>query len=179
MANDNSLFAALRSALLYGFSVHNLPNILVERDFQPEQQGAPTPSCIFISKIYDTRYGHAGVSYGIDVDDNFVETNTQYMETAIQCTARIDPNSIYDEFPTSGDLINIASQIMQSGVIIAQLKAQEIGVLRIRDIRSPNIVNDYDRNEVVPSFDVIFTHKRSMPWVIESVDIIETGIHRV
>lgn len=180
MASDNTLYSTIRSILLSGLTAQGLPNVLVEQDYQPEQQGAPSASCVFMSRLFDTRHGFSKRSYVDDVGGpGLIETDTQQMETTIQCMARISVQDYDFNAPTAGDLINIASHILQSDQALVQLKAQGIGVLRIRDIRAPYIVNEYDRNELSPSFDITFTHKRSLVWTVPAVDSIEYGIHRV
>ena len=61
---------------------------------------------------------------------------------------------------TASDICNYAASIMQSRTTVATLEAQDVGVLKITNIRNPYFSDDRQRYEANPSFDFTLTHKQ-------------------
>lgn len=97
-------------------------------------------------------------------------TETQQYMTTFQFSALAtqDPSNVASL--TASDIVNYAAAIMQSLTTIQTLQAQNIGILKIGDIRNPAFSDDRQRYEYSPSFDVTFTTKQ----VISSVQPIIT-----
>jgi hypothetical protein len=80
---------------------------------------------------------------------------------------------------TESDILNIVSGIMQSDTLLAAFRAAGAGILRVTDVRNPYIVDDRDRFEAVPSFDIVLTHKRKTVSAIPAVVTYEANVSRV
>lgn len=175
--NDNALINAVRTVLLAGLAANSQSDVLVAQDYQPDQQGISNSKIIYIHKIADNRYGFTQKK---DVDNSvdFTHTETQQMETSFQLSARM-PVSVTVGSISPADVLNLAAMILQSDVAQASLQALGIGIYRVAPVRHLIIVNDFNRNEASPSFDIILTHKRSITGNIPAVDTFESNLRRV
>lgn len=89
-----------------------------------------------------------------------VHTETQQYETTFQFSALATQNPATPTQYTASDVVNLIASILQSSVTIAALQAHGVGIERITDVRNPYFLDDRDRYEASPSFDVTVTHKQ-------------------
>ena len=102
-----------------------------------------------------------------------VYTETQQYITTFQFNALATQDPSNTANLTASDILNYAAYVMQSLTTITALEAIGVGVLKIGQIRNPYFVDDRDRFEANPSFDVSFTTKQTIitvqPVVTEEV----------
>jgi hypothetical protein len=131
--------------------------VALVRSNQPTQQGTPTGSAVYFTKLFDRRYGSPA---RLDVWDGetFVHTERQVYVSTWQFEATVpQPAEL-----SPSDILNIVSGIIQSDGIIAAFRAAGVGVQRVTDVRNPYIVDDRDQFAAVPSFDIVLSHRRVM-----------------
>lgn len=176
--NDNALFSLVKSVVAQGISDYLDIDVIVRRDYQPNQQGAALGAAIYIHVITDNRYGYPR-KVTQWVDDHFEHTETVWNETTFQVNARIIQDPANTEQLTANDVVNIVAATLQSDLAIATFKAQNVGIYRVQQIRQTPVRNDMDRNEFSPSFDFTLAHQRSIVRVTPKLQSIDAGIYPV
>jgi hypothetical protein len=154
-------------------------NYVVIQKNGPDQQGLPTNPGVFLEKIGDHRYGYKSVkqTYRPTTDD-FAETETQVLETTFQISALVIQNPNDLTIPTASDVANYVCMYMQSNSVISNLRQQGVSILRVSDVRNPYFVDDRERFEGNPSFDLIVTHSNSITISVPSAEkVIGTVIY--
>jgi len=179
--NDKELNALFMGPLLTAMTGDiRLNGVRLARNFQQTQQGAATGPYVYFVKISDHRFGHP---YRADVWDEGAQTmrhtEMQVYETTYQLSAWVPQDAADVTALTESDILNIVSGIMQSDAILAAFRAAGAGILRVTDVRNPYIVDDRDRFEAVPTFDVVLTHKRDIASTLPAVVAYEANISRV
>jgi len=91
-----------------------------------------------------------------------VYTEIEQYETTFQISGLSTQNPANTTQLTASDIVNYASYVMQSLATITALEAQNVGILRILDIRNPYFSDDRVRYEASPSFDFTLTHKQTI-----------------
>lgn len=109
----------------------------------------------------------------------FDHADRQLYESTYQLSAWVpqDPASV--NALTESDVLNIVSGIMQSDAIIAAFRASGVSLLRVTEVRNPYIVDERDRFEAVPSFDIVLLHHRETVSTLPAVVTYEANINRV
>jgi hypothetical protein len=183
--NEINLFTLLRGLLLDGLTAQGRSDVEVKQNFQPLHGGAPAQSqaVVFFSRISDRQYGHAQrLSTYVPDLERFDAGETQWLETTIQCNALAFSNPEDPDYlanPTVSDLINLSARILGSEFAIRRLMAQNVGVYKIENIRTPYNVNDVDRFEMAPSFDVVLVHPDAIAWPVPKIDNFTPNLYRV
>lgn len=179
--NDKQLAALFMAQLLPAMqATSGLAGVKLARSFQSRQQGANSSPYVYFFKIGDHRYGHPERKDVFDAQaGTFTHTEIQQYETTYQFSAWVpqDPKDVTGL--TESDILNVVSGIIQSDAIISAFNAAGVGILRVTDVRNPYIVDDHDRFEAVPSFDVILTHKRTSVATIPAVTTYESNVSRI
>lgn len=101
------------------------------------------------------------LSNGVDVEE------LQYRQTLFQLWGYVPPAA---DGLTTADVVNMAAMAMQSNRLLAALKAQGIGVLRVTEVTNPFRSNEYERFEANPTFDVTITHRVSVTDVAPAIE---------
>ena len=179
--NDKQLNALFMAQLLPAMQAQPaLAAVGLARNFQPTQQGAATGPYVYFFKIGDHRYGHTKrADVWDDTAQTFTHTESQRYETTYQFSAWIPQNPKDVTSLTESDILNIFSGIMQSDAIISAFQAQEVGIIRVTDVRNPYIVDERDRFEAVPTFDIVLTHERKTVSTIPAVVTYDANVSRV
>lgn len=176
---DNSIIKELITVLKSGFTGLSL-SVTVKQANQPTQQGVVSTPVIYISKIGDRRIGSPQKEDKYDEEIlTMVHTETQVYETTFQINALSTQNPSNTTQHTASDLINFAAYILQGESALVSLRAKNIGVLRVTDIRNPYFVNDSDQFQASPSFDVTLTHKQVIITTAPVVVSTEYNVQRV
>lgn len=155
-------------------------DVIVRQSYQPTQVGTESKSSIYFFKIGDHRYGSLGIFDEWDLNLlQMTHTEIQHYESTFQINALSiqDPSNITSL--TASDLVNITSAILQSYKAQQSFSDNDIGVLRITDIRNTHFLNDMDNFEASPSFDFILSHKQIKKTVSPIVESKEIKIYRV
>lgn len=179
--NDKELNALFMAQLLPAMQAQpDLYGVKLARNFQQTQQGAATGPYVYFVKIGDHRYGHVERREIWDETAGaFKHQETQQYETTYQLSAWVPQDSKDVTSLTESDILNIVSGIMQSDALMAAFRGAGAGILRVSEVRNPYIVDDRDRFEAVPSFDLVLTHKRTTVSTIPAVVTYESKFGRV
>lgn len=162
---DYDLFAAVVAVLRAGMAM-DAATLDIEQNNQPRTSGRPNKRALLLDQIHARRYGHVKREDlpDPDVPTRMIHRETQIYETTIQVSSLAKPPPVTGVLdvnePTAADLANQAAAVMQSDATIAALRALDIGVLRITDVRTPHFRNDRDQFEAAPNFDFVLTHKQ-------------------
>lgn len=178
---DNELITLFRTIItdgLTGVPVDPVPDIV--QAYQPTTQGTPLNSTVFFYKVSDHRYGSPKWLNTYDADSGVeIHQEIQAYETVFQFNALAIQNPNTVSF-TASDLVNLVSQILQSERSIRTLESNNVSLLRITDVRNPYFTDDFERYEASPSFDVTFTHTRTLTTTVPViVPPVAAGIHRI
>lgn len=179
--NDKQIAALFMAQLLPTMqAVTDLAGVKLKRNFQARQHGADSTAYVYFVKIGDRRYGHPERRDVWNVQTEvFDHVEIQQYESTYQFSAWV-PQTPQDVTSLSeSDILNTVSGIIQSDSILAAFQAQEVGILRVTEVRNPYIVDDRDQFEAIPSFDVILTHKRQLAITLPAVVAYEANISRV
>jgi hypothetical protein len=158
--NDNDIFALVIGIIRDALMAQSI-SANVRQSNQPRQQGTPTQNTVLIQKIYNKRYGFLSRSdVWDDVNEVIVHTEKQWIEATYQIStlAIQDPND--STLLTASGLANLVAQIMQTDSTLAALRAQNVGIYRVIDIRNPFFTDDKERFEASPSFDFTVTYEQ-------------------
>lgn len=148
-------------------------NYLVVQKNEPSQEGVPTAPTIFFEKLFDKPYGFPMVESDYQSEfGNFAEVETQLYETTFQISALVPQDPTNLTIPTASDVANYLCMYMKTRTVVAILMQAEVGILRVTDVRNPYFVDDRERFEASPSFDLILTHKRVITMTVPAVDKI-------
>ena len=178
--NDKQLAALFMAQLLPRMTADaEIATVKLARNFQPRQQGATTGPYVYFFKVGDRRYGHP---FRRDLWNtgtaSFDHTELQKYETTYQFTAMAPQDPAATTELTESDILNRVSGIMQSDALIAAFRAAGAGILRITDVRNPYIVDERDRFEALPSFDVVLTHSRNTVATLPAVVAYDANLSR-
>lgn len=153
--NDKDLITAIRLELVRELPGQGYAGAQILQDYQPDNEGRVTGPVVYIHKISDPRYGwQSRVESKNPISGEVTRTESQWMRSGYQFTC------LAPSYPA--DLANICAMLMNSRSVIQSLMAKGVGIERITDIRTPYFKNDRDQFEQTPSFDVIFTHQRTI-----------------
>jgi hypothetical protein len=167
---DKELFALLITTLQTGLTAQSL-SVGIQQNYQPTQEGAPSGPTIFLQKIGDHRYGFPSRVVAYSSPGVSTLTETQLYESRFQFDALAIQDPSDTSGPTASDLLNWAAMIFQGEAAIATLAANQVGVLRVTDIRQPFFRDEKERFEASPSFDLIVRYPRVMVTSIPSTKL--------
>lgn len=177
---DNELIKAFYPIIKQGFIDLGLLNVIVRQAYQPVQQGTETSPSVYFFKLFDKRYGSPEKLSFYDVgDDQNKQIYRQLYETTFQVSALSAQDPRNTNSLTSSDLVNLTSEILQLDSAIQQLEQNEIGILRITDIRNTMFTDDRGQFEESPSFDFTLRHIQDRLLDIDYISTIESGLYRV
>lgn len=170
---DNELIELFLPVINAGLVARGFAGVAVKQAYQPTQQGAVSTPVVYFSKVGDRRLGWVDRE---NVFDDFAQemehTEAQCYETTFQFNAYVVANPGNPSY-TASDLCNTVAQILQADSTLQTFATVGVGVLRIGDVRNIYFVDDRDRHEASPSFDIVFTHKQiftNVDPVVSSVD---------
>lgn len=171
------IMAQLKPAMV---ATSGLADVLLTRNYQQTQQGATTGPTVYFVKISDKRYGQTKRkdTYNTTPAD-FTHTERQAYETTYQFSAWVPQTPSDVNVLTESDILNAVSGIMQSDTILQAFRAAGVGIQRITEVRNPYVVDDRNRFEAVPSFDIVFTHSRDVVSTIPAVVTYGANLSRV
>jgi hypothetical protein len=168
---------ALTSAVAQAGWTHQGKPYAVWQKNQPTQQGIPTSPTIFFEHLFDVSRGWQKMDYDenqLDPSGNsLVGTETQLYEFHYQVSAWViqDPNDL--TIPTASDVLNKVRMYLQSRNQMRIWRQNNVGVLRIQEVRNPYIQDDRQRFEATPSFDIVFTNQKQIAYTVGRIKVIE------
>lgn len=170
--NETALIAGFRAALL-----PRLPGVEIVQGYQPTTQGVPDGPALVLYAVTDVDYGWVKRSQVWDEPtQQFVTQETQIRETTLQVNAVIPGIGLSAETPA--ELCSRARAHLRSDVVLADLRASGLSILRVRDTRRVWTAQaDGGQPESNPSFDVTVRHSdiltATAPAVTATAIIIE------
>jgi hypothetical protein len=177
---DNELIKIFYPIIKDGLIDAGLTNVVVRQSYQPTQQGAEKQDAVYFFKIDDKRYGWVGMVDKWDFQSaTMTHTEIQHYETTFQVNALSTQDPANENSLTASDLVNIVSQIMQSYKAQSQLASNDVGILRITNIRNPYFFNDRDNFEASPSFDFTLSHKQIRETTSPIIESAELKIYQI
>lgn len=177
---DNDLIRVFLPIINSGIAAAGLTGVTIKQANQPTAQGANTNPTIYFFKVSDHRYGFLDRRDVWDeINEVMIHTEVQQYETVFQFSALVRQNPRTPVNYTASDLVNECAAILQSDVAMTQLFQNDIGILKITDIRNPYFTDDRDQYEASPSFDVTFTHKQTRVSTVPVIESVEYNVKRI
>lgn len=164
---DNQVIIAIIAELNNQLSDNNLSDVKVKQSYQPTQQSVSEERRIFIHKITNPQVG-SGLVYN---DDKRTQQHLKRASFQFDALAQQDPSDINSL--TAGDIVTIAADLLQSYDALRNLRANGVNIERVTDVRPSYFINDKDRNESSPSFDLTVTYIHEYEKEIPSI----TGVN--
>jgi hypothetical protein len=176
---QNDLFTLIRTTVTAGLTRFGVTGFEVQRSYQWIKQGAPFSNAVFFFPITDHRVGSPKQSSkwgGTQMQD----TQKQIIESTFQVFARVNMGANGATVsPTASDVTHLVADVFMSDLVIMQLQAQNVGVLRVTDVVNTFEDNDKDRHEQVPFFEITLSYTNTRESIGAPIEFIEPGIHRV
>jgi len=179
--NDKQLSALFMAQVMPRMQAQSdLAGVTLARKFQPRQQGAATGPVVYFYKLPDHNHGSPQRREIFDTGAGaFQQTQRQLVQSTYQFSAWVPQDPASTSALTESDVLSVVSAIMQSDGLIAAFVAAGVGVQRVTDIRNPYFVDERDRFEAEPSFDIALTHYRTLVSALPAADAYEANISRV
>lgn len=154
--------------------------IPIRQDYQPTAQGLPSGLVLLVHYVTETRYGFTRrAEVWNPATQQFDRVQEQRIETILQLSVSGPQDPADTTGPTLIDWAQRAAMALGSDDCIELLRAQGIGMTRIRDVRIVYAVDDLEQHEGSPSFDATFTHRDTVTDTLPGVTASEVVIHRV
>lgn len=150
------------------------------RAFQPRQGGRPELGFFSYYLVSTRRHGFPGFrdEYA-PADDEFRHHQSQVYEARYQFSALVPQNPEDAAAPTEHDVLCRLADIMAGVRFREALHAQQVGILRILDVRNPYYTDERDRFAASPSFDAVLTYSRSRVETVAPIAATEFNLYRV
>lgn len=160
---DNDLFKVIIAELKSLLAGEGLSDVKIKQSYQPTQQSVSEQRRIFIHKVTNPQVG-----VGIVYDEN--KRIQQHLKRAVfqfDALAQQDPSDINSL--TASDILTIAADLLQSYDAVRNLRNNGVNIERITEVRPSYFINDKDRNESSPSFDLTVTYQHNYEKEIPSI----------
>jgi len=177
---DNALIALIISTLIAGEETAGISGTPIKQAFQPTLQGVNSEPTAYLHKLGDRAIGYPKWEDTWNADTELMDhVETQQYETTFQISALStqDPNNTAQY--TASDILNLIRSIIQSQASVATFEAQNVGILRVTEIRNPYFLDDRQQNEASPSFDFTMTHKQIITSSLQPVTPISVALYPV
>lgn len=178
--NDNQVLAIVIAILNAGLPTIGIPGVTVLQNYQPRIQGVPTTPVVYLHKINAPRYGFPGQS-------DVYNSSTQLFDhvDSFWRTPSWQVNGLSTQDPadttqlTASDIVEGTADVLQLPSTRTQLLQNNIGILRITDVRETYFIDDRDRHEQQPSFDFTLTYQRMIQSTENPVTCFNLDIDRI
>ncbi len=170
---DNDLFKVIIAELNTLLAVEGLSDVKVKQSYQPTQQSVSEQRRIFIHKVSNPQ-----VVVGIVYDEN--KRIQQHLKRAVfqfDALAQQDPSDINSL--TASDILTIAADLLQSYDAVRNLRNNGVNIERVTEVRPSYFINDKDRNESSPSFDLTVTYQHNYEKEIPSISGANSNLQGV
>lgn len=151
----------------------------VGRNQQPTNQytGAdkddPIKTRIFLYSITKGNDGH-GRAYTQGVD--FTRTDFQQKSKSIQVSVVHSFDYTDVNARTPEDVADLVHDLLDSPDAIESLRSKGIFVQNVGDVRPIFFVNDKDRNEQTPNFDLLVNYSSAITKAADYVDVVDSDV---
>lgn len=173
---DNELMIAIRLELisqLANYSARDLSDVEVSRSYQPTQQAATEQRVIVIHRITNPQVG-GGLKY---IGSNRIEQRFKRATFQFDCLAPFDESDTNALLPL--DIATIAADLLQSYTGIRNLRAKGVNIERVTDVRPSYFINDKERHESAPSFDLTVNYQHDYGNEIPDITRVTTNNYGV
>lgn len=164
---DNQLIQFMAAQLDAAMVASNWNYIVLQKD-NPTLEGIPSAPAVFFEKLFDHAYGWPieDLEYNKPPVDNYSDNETQLLETTFQISALViqDPSNL--NLPTASDVVNYLNLWLRHWVTLQQFRTQNVGILRVTQIRNPWFEDDRHRFEAHPNFDLVLTHQNVLTMTV-------------
>lgn len=128
---------------------------------------------IFLYSVTKSNDGH-GRSY--TPGENFTRTDFQQRSKSIQVSVihSFDETNINAKTPE--DVADLVHDLLDSPDAIKNLRDKDIFVQNVGDVRPIFFVNDKDRNEQTPNFDLLVNYSSSITKTTGYVDVVDSVV---
>lgn len=179
---ENAIYAVL-FPLLDAFLAAEFPTLTITcyKSYNPTQQGVNSGAGVYVHRIGATR--RYGSPRRVNYWDSGVEyyKETQILETPFQVDALLieDPKTATSATVTACDIAESVADYLQSAEGMAALRAADLSIYRITDIRLTYITDDRNRDESSPSFDFTLQHESVRISEVPIVSTFEAGLYPI
>lgn len=172
---DRSLL--IRQSLLPLLAEQELEDVIVATSYQPAEAGRSNGATLYFFQIpTGGRYGwQARKEKWNDLTDTMDREELQPMREGFQMQALNDSGVGI----AAADLAVMAAMLVGCASFREALAAEGVGIERITAIRSPYVRNEFDQNELAPSFDFTLTHTARILQISRAIDRAEINFIRV
>ncbi|ATW57888.1 hypothetical protein CNR33_00042 [Pseudomonas phage tabernarius] len=152
---------------------------VVQKD-QPTQQGTNSAPTIFFQKLFDVPRGFPKATFGKDEETGeWMDGIQQAYETHFQISVLNWQDPTNENINTASDLVNGVFQLLMIESMRSTMKAKNLMVLRVDQVRNPSFENDKGQFEYHPNFDLVLTHNAMRRIKIDTTEVVEGTIRFV
>ena len=160
---DNQIIPLIINTIIAQEAIAGINGTPIKQAFQPTMQGVNLEPTAYIHKIGDRRYGYPlKLDVWDSATDTEVHTETQQYETTFQVTALSTQDPTNTNQYTASDILNLIAYCLQSAYAVQTFEANNVGILRVMDVRNVPFIDDRNQYEYQPSFDFVMTHKQTI-----------------
>ena len=170
---DNDLIKVIIAELKAQLSAFSLSDVKIKQSYQPTQQSVSNQRRIFMHKVANPQVG-SGFKYVGD------KRTQQYLKRAsfqFDALAQQDPSDI--DSLTASDILTTAADLLQSYDAVRNLRNNGVNIERVTDVRPSYFINDKDRNESSPSFDLTVTYQHEYEKEIPSINGVNCNLQGI
>ncbi len=170
---DNDLFKIIIAELKLLLADEGLSDVKIKQSYQPTQQSVSEERRLFIHKVINPQVG-TGIVY------SGTKRTQQHLKRAsfqFDALAQQDPSDINSL--TASDILTTAADLLQSYSAVRNLRNNGVNIERVTDVRPSYFINDKDRNESSPSFDLTVTYQHNYENEIPSINGVNSNLHGV
>lgn len=170
---DNDLFKVIIAELRTLLDSEGLDDVKIKQSYQPTQQSVSEGRRIFIHKVTNPQVG-SGIIY------DGTKRTQQYLKRAsfqFDALAQQDPSDINSL--TASDILTTAADLLQSYAAVRNLRNNGVNIERVTDVRPSYFINDKDRNESSPSFDLTVTYQHEYEKEVPSITGVNSNLHGI
>lgn len=177
---DSPFIIALRAVLTTRYQTFGFGDVAIKQAEQPTQQGIMINRALYVRKILDYRYGYPQRRDEYEESTNtFLHIESSQIIATYQFNAISRLNPADDAAITAADVLKFTAAAIQSDAVMAALRAEGIGVLRVQDLRNVYEIDDQGRHQATPMFDAKFTYRDEIIDRIPRVDTYDLNVKRV
>jgi len=170
---DNDVLKVIISELKSQLNLYGLSDVKIKQSYQPTQQSKSNQRRIFIHKVTNPQIG-TGFKYA------GTKRTQQYFKRAsfqFDALAQQDPSDINSL--TASDILTAAADLLQSYDAVRNLRSNGVNIERITDVRPSYFINDKDRNESSPSFDLTLTYQHEYEKEVPPIEGVNSNLHGI
>jgi hypothetical protein len=174
---DYEIIQIVRPLIIDGLTAQGIDSKVL-MNYQPTKQGKQN-NTVYFFVVNDKNVGSLERQSYWDSDLNeMVYTEAQQKETMFQVNTIVkqDPSNLTI---TAKDLCTKVQMILESRKVLDILSSNDMGLLRITDIRNTPFEDDDENYSYNPSFDFVITHKEKITSDVPIIDTFNYDIRRI